>query len=189
MREGLILVFEYVVSWESEGHFYSSMMLHWEPEVHYRCTKSMAIVPFWFSLAKLLNSSNTLLVLSWQYSQSRTFLLKGNGAILISSIFLQTFQLIGHKERHHYRGRNLHLYGFHSANFISMLNSKYSIQIYNNFRGSSKNYELMKRHKCNFPESKCMSNLLYPRLAEGIVNLTYICLEGKLLFMPLNAHS
>ena len=38
-----------IVSWESEGHYQYSGMFCWEPEGCYCCTKSMVIVPFWFS--------------------------------------------------------------------------------------------------------------------------------------------
>ena len=39
-----------IVSVESQkGRYYHSMVFRWEPEGHYCCTKSMAIVPFWFS--------------------------------------------------------------------------------------------------------------------------------------------
>ena len=38
-----------IASWEPEGHYHYSMMFHWEPTGHYpKCTKSMAIAPFWF---------------------------------------------------------------------------------------------------------------------------------------------
>ena len=40
---------DYIVSWEPEGCYYYSVMFHWEQEGRYRCTKSMARVPFWFS--------------------------------------------------------------------------------------------------------------------------------------------
>ena len=41
-----------IFSWESELGPYncSSKMFHWEPEGRYRCTASMTIVPFWFSM-------------------------------------------------------------------------------------------------------------------------------------------
>ena len=42
-------------------------VFRWEPEGRYRCTKSMAIAPFWFSNfnGTSLKSVNVLLVLSW----------------------------------------------------------------------------------------------------------------------------
>ena len=43
------LRWDHVVSWEPEGHYYSSKMFRWEPEGCYHCIKSMVIVPFWFS--------------------------------------------------------------------------------------------------------------------------------------------
>ena len=54
---------EDMVSWEPEGHYHYSTMFCWEPEGGYRCTKSMAIAPFWFSTVHLLNSVNALPVL------------------------------------------------------------------------------------------------------------------------------
>ena len=39
----------HIVSWEPEGHYQYWKMFHWEPEGRCRCTKSMAIVPFWLS--------------------------------------------------------------------------------------------------------------------------------------------
>ena len=40
----------YIVSWEPEGRYhYSTILFRWEPEGRYCCTKSMVIVPFWFS--------------------------------------------------------------------------------------------------------------------------------------------
>ena len=41
------------VSWEPEGHYWSSKMFHWEPEGHYCCSKYIAIAPFWFSMEHL----------------------------------------------------------------------------------------------------------------------------------------
>ena len=38
-----------VVSWEPEGRCQYSKMFSWELEGRYRCTKSLAIAPFWFS--------------------------------------------------------------------------------------------------------------------------------------------
>ena len=40
-------------SWEPEGRYCISEMFRWEPEGCYRCTKSMAIAPFWFSIEHL----------------------------------------------------------------------------------------------------------------------------------------
>ena len=40
----------YIISWEPEGHYQNAMMFRcWKPEGHYRCTKSLAIAPYWFS--------------------------------------------------------------------------------------------------------------------------------------------
>ena len=39
----------FFVSWEPEGRYCSSKMFRWEQEGLYRCTKSIAITPFWFS--------------------------------------------------------------------------------------------------------------------------------------------
>ena len=43
----------YIVSWEPEGRYQYSKMFRWEPEGHFCCTKSMVIVPFWFSMEHL----------------------------------------------------------------------------------------------------------------------------------------
>ena len=37
-------------SWEPEGHYHYSTMFRWEPKGDYPCTKSIAIVPFWFRM-------------------------------------------------------------------------------------------------------------------------------------------
>ena len=43
----------YIVSWEPVGHYQYSEMFFLEPEGGYRCTKSVVIVPFWFSTEHL----------------------------------------------------------------------------------------------------------------------------------------
>ena len=38
-----------IVSCELEGCYHYTTLFRWEPEGRYRCTKSMAMAPFWFS--------------------------------------------------------------------------------------------------------------------------------------------
>ena len=38
----------HIVTWKPEGRYNYSTIFHSEPEGWYRCTKSLAIVPFWF---------------------------------------------------------------------------------------------------------------------------------------------
>ena len=40
---------QHIVCWEPEGHYHYSTMFHWETERRYCFTKSMVIVPFWFT--------------------------------------------------------------------------------------------------------------------------------------------
>ena len=42
-----------IVSREPEGRYQHSIIFHWEPEGRYRCTKSVAILPFWCSVEHL----------------------------------------------------------------------------------------------------------------------------------------
>ena len=44
------------VSWEPEGRWCWVEMFRWEPEGRYRCTKSMAIAPFWLSTDEIRTS-------------------------------------------------------------------------------------------------------------------------------------
>ena len=50
---GCATLYWHFVSWEPEGHYCSSNLSRWEPERRYRCTKSIAIAPFWFSMEHL----------------------------------------------------------------------------------------------------------------------------------------
>ena len=59
---------EEYVGWEPEGRYCSSKMFRWEPEGRYRCTKSMAIVPFWFSMEHRWSAVMPLLALNWRIS-------------------------------------------------------------------------------------------------------------------------
>ena len=46
-------VWQYIVSWEPEGHYHYSKMFCWEPEGHYRHRHCTVIAPFWFSTEHL----------------------------------------------------------------------------------------------------------------------------------------
>ena len=50
---GCATLYWHFVSWEPEGRYCSSNLSRWEPERRYRCTKSIAIAPFWFSMEHL----------------------------------------------------------------------------------------------------------------------------------------
>ena len=56
-----------IVSWEREGRYCSAKMFRWEPEGCYRCTKSMAKAPFWFSTEHLWTAITPSLALNWRY--------------------------------------------------------------------------------------------------------------------------
>ena len=49
MKDKCLICWQFI-SWEPEGCWQCLMLFCWEPERRYHCTKSMAVVPFWFSL-------------------------------------------------------------------------------------------------------------------------------------------
>ena len=50
-NDTILFINHYIFSWEPRGrHHQLSVMFPWEQKGSYRCTKSMAIAPFWFSM-------------------------------------------------------------------------------------------------------------------------------------------